>query len=157
MQKNNREDEANELILKFKRSFYIRFGVEPVVNYNLNMPYVGCVTIGELATIVDKVLNEHMYYDGAYASIMTRTRKRPIVFYRHVFCYIALELRYSCSHIGKYLNMNHSSVIHSKKLIMNLLEVNDEEITNIVDRVKTALSEFVKSKDKHDTLLQETI
>jgi hypothetical protein len=53
--------------------------------------------------------------------------------------------------------MNHSSVIHSKKLVMNLLEVKDQEITEIVDCVKAALSEFVKSKDKHDTLLQETI
>lgn len=155
MQTNNIEDEANELIFKFQRTFFARFGVTPTVNYNLNMPYVGQVSIAELATVVDDVMNQNMYYDGKYATILTRTRKRPVVFYRHVFCYLGLELRYSCSQIGKYLNMNHSSVIHSKKLVMNLLEVKDQEMEKIVESVKMALFEFVKSKGRYDTILQQ--
>lgn len=157
MQTNNIEDEANEFVEKFKRTFFTRYGVVPVIQYNMNMPYVGQISIQELSAIVDKVLNEQMYYDGSYATILTRTRKRPVVFYRHVFCYLALELRYQCIQISKYLDMNHSSVIHSKKLISNLLEVKDQEIEEIINNVKAALAEFVIKNKKHDTLLQETI
>jgi len=146
MEENPIYEEAKDFILKFKRTFFMRFGVEPFVQFNLDNPFVGRLSMVDLATAVDIALNKHMYFDGNYATIMAKTRKRPIVYYRHAFCKMALELRFQCTQIAKYLDMNHSSVIHSSKLVTNLLQIKDQEMILVMNNVKDCISEYLNNQ-----------
>lgn len=154
MEKNHNEEEANELVHKFKRTFFTRFGVEPIVKFNLDIPYMGRISMIELADAVNQALNKHMYFDGSYATIFSRTRKRPVVYYRHAFCRMAVELRFQCGQIAKYLDMNHSSVIHSSRLVKNLLEIKDPLMTVIMNNVKESIKDHVNNKP-HGDIIQE--
>jgi hypothetical protein len=42
---------------------------------------------------------------------------------------------YTTTYIGEYLGWDHSSVIHGKKSVNNLLEINDSELINKVKQI----------------------
>ena len=88
-------------------------------------------------------------------SIKIRSRKKEIVYARHIFSY--LSYMYSSkplSIIGKFLNgKDHSTVINSRKKIMQWLSVKDERLLADIYEIRKILSKYNDSNLKfHPTM-----
>jgi len=53
--------------------------------------------------------------------IKCRSRKQDIVFLRHIICYILHKKGFSLSQIGLKLNRNHATVLHSIRVVSDML------------------------------------
>lgn len=88
-------------------------------------------------------------------SIKVRSRKKTIVYARHIFSYLAYM--YSSKPlfvIGKFLNgKDHTTVIHSRKKIMQWLSVKDERLLADIYEIRKILSKYDDSDIKfHPTM-----
>lgn len=139
--------EAEQLISKFKRTFLLRFGVEPAIKYNVDCNFFGKFNLQELLQITDKALNDHMYYDTHINTIMTKTRKRPIIYFRQAFCKIAMDMRYTCMQVAKMLNMNHATVIHSVKTVNILLDTKNADMVHVMKLMHEAIDNYLNENN----------
>lgn len=113
---------------------------------------------GELnKTIVLKTICEHLEMN--FEEVKNRkTRLRKYAYARHLFAYFCrIYTKDSLSIIGKFINKNHATMIHSNKQIIGWLEC-DELVRNDVKKIKTQLNlKFVKSIKKERDLIAEEI
>jgi hypothetical protein len=70
-----------------------------------------------------------------------RTRRRDVLVYRQIFCYIAREKGYSYSSIGRQIQKDHATCIHSYRLVSDMLEVRDPITKSIYDKIVQNLIE----------------
>ena len=60
-----------------------------------------------------------------FNTFKTPTRKRKIVFPRQMCMhFLKLKTKYSLDSIAKIFNKNHTSVIHARKVVQNLIDTN---------------------------------
>ena len=113
---------------------------------------------GELnKKIVLKTICEHLEMN--FEEVKNRkTRLRKYAYARHLFAYFCrIYTKDSLSIIGKFINKNHATMIHSNKQIIGWLEC-DELVRNDVKKIKTQLNlKFVKSIKKERDLIAEEI
>lgn len=113
---------------------------------------------GELnKTIVLKTICEHLEMN--FEEVKNRkTRLRKYAYARHLFAYFCrIYTKDSLSIIGKFINKNHATIIHSNKQVIGWLEC-DEIVKNDVKKIKTQLNlKFVKSIKKERDLIAEEI
>lgn len=59
-----------------------------------------------------------------YSWVVGKTRKRPEVIYRQIFMYMARHVMFkSYTEIGRFLNMNHTTVIHGSNQVKSWLSM----------------------------------
>lgn len=141
--------EAEEAIEVFKKEFFVRFGVRLNVYFamssNKNLP---SVRLTDLYQTCNEVLFE--MYPTRYVltdkkkvnvseGLLTKSRIRELAIIRQVYFYFARELGYGCHESARLLDMNHSTAIHSSKVILNGLEMKDKLITEAYERVRNRL------------------
>ena len=69
--------------------------------------------------------------------IISKTRKVEIIYVRQLVCYLArLHTIESLHSIGKTLNVDHSTVIHSIKVVENNIRLKDLRFTNMLAKVQ---------------------
>jgi hypothetical protein len=117
--------EAQQSIEEFKNDFEHKYGFGLMI-YIRNSKYINLPPIG-LSDILNEtnrmlfILHPSKIVTCSYGKVnidqgvTTHTRIHEVVVMRQIFCYIALEFGYSFSEIGRFLNMNHSSIIAAKK------------------------------------------
>jgi hypothetical protein len=73
-------------------------------------------------------------------------RQQPFVTARHLFCYICLENGYNLSAIARFLERDHTTIIHAVKFTKNRIQTKDNllmEYINLMSihtpHIKTAL------------------
>jgi chromosomal replication initiation ATPase DnaA len=92
----------------------------------------------ELHDILKTVCNvtECMPHD-----ILEHSRKRERVLARQLFCYVVMtHYKYSWVAVGRFLNRDHSTVIHSVKTYTDYLSLKYKYETIMYEQVKEALS-----------------
>ena len=73
--------------------------------------------------------------------ILAQNRKRPISTARQLFCYIAnVHYNFTLTSIAKFLNKDHSTVIHSIHTYQNFLDCNYKIESNYYAQCKNILS-----------------
>jgi chromosomal replication initiation ATPase DnaA len=73
--------------------------------------------------------------------ILAQNRQRTISIARHLFCYIAYKhYGYCLTAIGRFLNKNHSTIIHSITTYQNYLDCNYKLETKYYAQTKGILS-----------------
>jgi chromosomal replication initiation ATPase DnaA len=142
--KNKIDDEAYDVISKFKNEFYLKFGVVPAVMYNFNRTNYFQITMQELEEICNMFVE-----DGDNYKIMDRTRKRSIVQIRHIFFYIGVKMGYTLTSLGKHLNYDHATVIHASRLVSNLIDIND--LTTV--RNLKLIHDEIEKRIEHNSLV----
>ena len=141
--------EAEETIEGYKKEFFIRFGVRLNVYFsmssNKNLP---SIRLTDLYQTCNEVLFE--MYPTRYVltdkkkvdvsqGMLTKSRIRELATIRQVYFYFAKELGYGCNETARLIEMNHSTAIHSTRVILNGLEVKDKLITEAHDRIRNRL------------------
>lgn len=56
------------------------------------------------------------------------SRKREIVYARHIFCYMASEKGFFLKQIAGLINRHHTSVIHGRETVRHALTVPSDEL-----------------------------
>ena len=73
--------------------------------------------------------------------IFTPTRKREVVIARQLFCYVTMtHYTFTWVAIGKFLNRDHSTIIHSVKTYADYLQMKYKQETEFYEQTKNALS-----------------
>lgn len=77
---------------------------------------------------IDDVLDVVSEYTGVdKSSILGRSRYREVMRARHLFVYLAVEhTGRSVSELGRFCNKDHTTIIHSVKLVSDLIETNND-------------------------------
>lgn len=70
------------------------------------------------------------------------SRKPKYAIPRQLYCYIASEIGFTLSDVGHQIGKDHSTVIHSRKVIKNYLETDKKQAIIIQDCVKFVMSEM---------------
>ena len=139
-------EQADNEIDKFRKSFYSKFGVYPYVTYSFDN--INEISFSELIKLINEDL-ENTYPNVFEKGIFTKTRKKEVVLRRQIFCRITTDMGLSSLQIGKLLNMNHSTVLYSKRVVAEMLLINDPIITNLYWHIINK----AKNKIKNDKAL----
>ena len=86
--------------------------------------------------LAKKIVEEELSLD-----IMKVTRKRSVVESRMIFSKILRNYRHSFTDIGKYLNKDHTTIIHYISKLDGLLETEDAMMTTYMSCMETFISE----------------
>jgi chromosomal replication initiation ATPase DnaA len=120
--------------------------------------------IKKITQMIDKILTVCSNVSGIpEETIKGKNRFRSIVVVRQIFCYIAREhFNYGLVEIADVINKDHTTVIHSYRLIKNLLELKDSLIIDLYEAIMDKIREDRKNNLKlsiviHDMTNAKTI
>lgn len=75
--------------------------------------------------------------------IFSKSRKSEIVEARQLYCYL-IRKHLSLHKIGKIININHATVVHSVNVINKLIEVNDKRTMYLLEEISKLPKDFYK-------------
>lgn len=88
--------------------------------------------------------------------IVGKDRTRKIVIARQLYCYILREhFWYGLVEIGKSINRDHTTIIHSHRLVKNLLEIADPQMVEPYEAIMAKIKEESKSELRIKILLND--
>ena len=92
---------------------------------------------------INSIVNSIVKETGIeFSKIQSRTRKRDILYARHLFCFFArkrTEMSYDA--IGGIINRNHATVLHSVKLVEDLMTY-DRDFKEIVPKIENLIERY---------------
>lgn len=125
---------AQEEIEEFRDKFEKKYGFGLYIHIRnsklINMPPVSLEDILEETNRMLYDLHPTRVIKSSYGivnvpnGIKSQTRIHEVVVMRQIFCYIALEFGYGFTEIGRFLNMNHSTIIAAKKSLEMSFQTN---------------------------------
>lgn len=68
--------------------------------------------------------------------LTSKSRKSSLVLYRQIYCYIERQTGRTLDDIGRDINRNHATVIHSIERIEELISIRDREVLGLLDGLK---------------------
>lgn len=140
---DTRESDANKLVSDFRLYFFTRFGVNASIFYDLKeTDRPPAVPLDKLEEIVNSFLHDE--YPEKYPNgIRSRTRKKELIMYRHMFFKLAIEMGYSCNAAGGFLEYSHCQALWSKGVITDFIDVKDKYITELYFNIKNKIKQTV--------------
>jgi hypothetical protein len=111
-----------KLITEFKSTFFNKLGYYPTVITQIYTSENAEIPIMSLE-MLEHCLEPFMpvYFDKR-TYLQSKSRNRPLVELRNIFCLLARQMGYSLTVIGKFLKKDHTTVIHAITACKNLLE-----------------------------------
>lgn len=76
-------------------------------------------------------------------SFTCKTRRKEYIMWMQVFSYVSWKIGYTKSFIGRFIDRNHASVIHSINQTETLLEINDKEFIIVYNIVLNLIKNHV--------------
>lgn len=136
---NLKEQEAVELVDKFKRDFYNKFKVIPLVEYKLLDTHM--VSLELIRAACEKVLKtlETKYYENG---IKTVTNDASVLICRYIYSKIALDSGHQETRAARFLGLNNSLAKYGKGRINHLLSSGDEKALKVYEAVKIELDKL---------------
>lgn len=139
-----------KLIEQFRENFFDKLGYYPTVmtaaqvNTDVAIPYMH---LSVLKNCFDPFLPE---VAGFTLNLESRSRSRELVELRSIYCYLAREMRYSLSTIGKSIgNRDHTTVINSVTNFNNWIETDEnfrQKYSAILSHIKQQYESSVMAK-----------
>ena len=85
------------------------------------------------------------------SKIQGTERFKKTMFARHLFCYFAKEkTNATLVQIGNFINRHHSTVINSLQLISDMIDIDDEETKNSIQKI----DDYIRHKYQQDIILK---
>jgi hypothetical protein len=119
----------------------------------------------KLITTPEQLLNEICEVTGVQVNkIKTKNRKRELVIVRQYYAYFGMEFfNFSCTSLATNINQDHSTLIHGKQAIKDLI---DSKFDKVINDVSVLMGHFeISEKEnylydletKYNYLLKEMI
>ena len=131
--------DAEQMIKDFSTSFYNKFGINPVVVYEMAEGMREVLKLSDIEDIANEALKKAWQKGHPYPTIRSRKRFRTIVTYRHLYFYYARKEGYHFDLIGHRIGYDHASAIHGHKTIENLLKSKDKLVMKEVQKIEEAI------------------
>jgi len=93
--------------------------------------------------VISSIVNAVVKSTGIeFSKIQSHTRKRQILYARHLFCYFARKrTKLSLQEVGDIVNRKHETVIHAVKTVENLLSY-DKKFIKIVSEIEQLIEQY---------------
>lgn len=128
------------LIHDFMENYRKEMGYYPTVitreSVIENKEGIKLLSLNELSNYFDDFLPK-LY--NKVLPLNSKSRNRYIVETRFMFCYIARSMKFTLSDIGRFLNRDHTTVMHALSTFNNLYQTDEmfrEKYNNIVNHIK---------------------
>jgi hypothetical protein len=118
---------ALSMISKFSREFAEKTGL----NVNIHVPEFVKLENNNVKHLLTLPKVEQLFLEcippelRLEVKLSCRSRKRNIVDLRTMFCSIAYKLNFTLSDIGRYINRDHTTIIHLNRKAEDLLATDD--------------------------------
>jgi chromosomal replication initiation ATPase DnaA len=155
--------EAEEMVQNFKKEFTERFKAKIDIYYNLKKKVkTYTISLVDIVSAVNEVLHEEFiegYVMGCANNrveitngVLTKTRVREIIIYRHILFYLARNAGYGPSEISRLLgtHSDHATIIHGNKRIKELVEIKDKMVLNRLVSINNRLHSKVLNMNKNE-------
>lgn len=116
-------------------------------NYNIRLTYSvleknGCFyTIDDLYNDFVNIIKENDPSLLEYFIRNNKSRKRSVLYWNHAFRSIAVEdYKFGPTELGRYLDVNHGTVIHSQKVTKELVSYKDRDFMKYYTLLKEQLN-----------------
>lgn len=140
---NNQQNRLDTLIAEFKKTILRSYGVEITVFQKMKDSGDDRPTLEQIHKACICVMNE-LYPDLRNVKILSvRRRHRNLVMFRKIYCYLGYNLKYTCDSVGKYIERDHSSVIHGKKSVEDMIYINDKQYVEALEKVTKLINKYV--------------
>lgn len=121
---------AYKLVDKFTSEFYEKTGMKArVMVEQLNYPKADKTLLDDKIVSLDRLENEILNavpFKLDKNPLKVTSRKGEYVDVRSIFCYIACKmLGFSLVAVGRYLNKDHTTIIHMNKRAQNLINTDE--------------------------------
>ena len=124
---------ARSDVAKFSKEFYNKYGVYPVVMYSVNEDTkIAKLPLHQVEKVVEKLIKQDV---GKKYSLWSKERLRFVIEYRQVMFKILLEMGHTSLAIGLYFKYSHCTVLYSAKIATGYININDERIINIYNKI----------------------
>lgn len=116
--------------------------VQPGAKLMLEIEYMESVKVFDKPVDADKLVAIVAQCSGLKVfDLKSETRKRDAVAARQVYCFIAHKIfKYPSKYVGKYINRDHTTVLHSVKECINHYQCRDNRITSLLKRSQSYFS-----------------
>jgi len=89
-----------------------------------------------------------------YSDFLSGTRKQHVIFYKHVGMALMFGSGITSTLIAEIMNVDHSSVIHATKKVINMLEVKDKAYMKCLDiLLRDTVGYSRKNEDSNNNLI----
>ena len=127
-------------IKSFKRKFEKDHGVELYIISSLGPD--NTITLNKYKKFTKECIDEHHPKYNKY-TFKTKSKERDFVQYIQAMSFLAHTDGYSYTAIGKAVNRNHATIIHSCKLVKNCIENNDMEFIKVLNTIQKKIDKYV--------------
>jgi hypothetical protein len=134
-----------KLITEFKSVFYNKLGYYPTVITQMYTSENAEIPIMSLEMLEDNLKPFMPVFFDKPTCLQSRSRNRPLVELRNIFCLLARQMGYSLTVIGKFLGKDHTTVIHAITACKNLLETCEPFQHKYTSILKTLKSNYESS------------
>jgi chromosomal replication initiation ATPase DnaA len=121
----DKEKQIQRRIDRFKKSFSKDTGMKLLI-----IPFYSKNKDERIIKSIHEIVIETLNVDPA-----TRNRKGPIVIARQIFCKITKDLGYTYTYLARYLNKDHSTLIHAYNKAEELIYIKDTMFTEKYEQV----------------------
>lgn len=129
-----------KLIDDFKEVFYNKVGYYPTIITKVKTDSGEFIPRMSLEMLADYFTPFLPTRGGFVLNLKSKSRFRPLVELRNIFCLLSRLMGYNLTQIGEFLgNRDHTTVIHNISSCKNLLETNDpfrEKYLQIITHIK---------------------
>lgn len=157
--------QSHKLVNEFKRIYYEKIGLKPIVTIIKDVPHVRIIEnphkkaldLEVLESIVNSFLPDHKIGRGIIVkSIKHKSRLRIVTDLRHIFCYVAKSMGYSLVAIGTYLNdRDHTTVINSLTKFRNSVDTNDEDFIEKYEKISEKINDYLNGNELLQLIAKE--
>lgn len=134
-----------KLITEFKSVFFNKLGYYPTVITQMYTSENAEIPIMSLEMLEESLEPFMPVYFDKRVSLQSRSRNRPLVELRNIFCLLARQMGYNLTVIGKFLEKDHTTVIHAITACKNLLETCEPFQHKYTSILKTLKSNYESS------------
>lgn len=85
---------------------------------------------------MDKIDKFCEYVGVERCDFTSKSRLSSLVLYRQIYCYIEKQTGRTLGDIGRDVNRNYATIIHSVRRIEELISIGDREVLGLLDGLK---------------------
>lgn len=124
-----------EILQECQQKVTTLLGRPVVIHYSMT---INSVPYSQLAAIICQVCSV------TWKSILDHDRKANVVIARQLFCYFASEvLHKQVTEIGRIIGKDHTTVIHGRGKIRNMIDTEDDLYCPIINEVQGLLDQIL--------------
>lgn len=133
------ETEINAYISEFKIAFHEKFGMIPNVKYSFVKPTA--LSLYRVEILANKLLKTMDPDDRCMYGVRTKQRYKKLVLVRHCMFKLTRDMGYSATYICKHFEFTHATILHSCRIVNDLVRTNDTELITVLKQLSDAIQE----------------